>query len=95
MRLAQGRRAEARAEARADIEEALTSAKGFFPRYRDGLARFTLSALAEDELLSGRPETARALLESLYDTTAPLDNDVPMLAWAYSDLGQEAWPLSY
>lgn len=56
--------------------------------------RFVHTALAERDLLEGRPEAARARLEPLLDRAGQQETLVilflPLLAWAYLDLGDEA-----
>jgi tetratricopeptide (TPR) repeat protein len=51
-------------------------------------------ALAERDLLEGRPAVARARLEPLLDRPTQQDNNasvLPVLAWAVLDLGDEGW----
>ena len=55
--------------------------------------RFAQAALAEDDLLAGHPEAARARLEPLLDRPGLQEGQVmillPLLVWAYLDLGYE------
>ncbi len=55
---------------------------------------FVHAALAEHDLLEGRPDAARARLEPLRDRPdqprSLMMLFLPLLAWAYSDLGEEA-----
>ncbi len=54
--------------------------------------RFISGVLAECDLLEGRPEAARARLEPVLDLSDPdyaeFVTELPLLAWAYLDLGE-------
>lgn len=56
-----------------------------------GVERFAHIAIAEWDLLAGRPEAARARMEPMLDTADLQEGNAllmyPLLAWAYLDLG--------
>jgi tetratricopeptide (TPR) repeat protein len=73
------------------LEEALTQAQQSGGDLE--VQRGVQAALAERDLLQGRPASARARLEPLLDRTADPERGVapllPLLAWAAADLGED------
>jgi tetratricopeptide (TPR) repeat protein len=85
LRMAQGRRDEARAH----VEELISSTSGLVPAFRDQLLRGAHAILAENELLQGRPDAALALFEQVRDASdEALEIDVPIFAWIHIEVGE-------
>jgi tetratricopeptide (TPR) repeat protein/transcriptional regulator with XRE-family HTH domain len=90
---------------RGEIELAMGNDEAAMPLLHESIAlsqrsgdlspqRFAQAALAEHDLLAGRPDAARARLEPLLDRPGQQEGQVmsllPLVAWAHLDVGDEA-----